>query len=70
MGWDGWDGSSKWSFNFFNFRYIKLYTYANLYIRKCPDKFLVFLKLWASWGPHKEIQKHPLGGIFLKSVRK
>ena len=36
--------------------------------KKCPNKFLVGLKFWSSWGPDKKNQKHPLGRIFLKSV--
>ena len=42
---------------------MNIYTY-----KKCPDKFLVGLKFWSSWGPDKKNKKHPHGRIFLKSV--
>ena len=56
MGWDGmgWGGmgNQKCPLIFFILRYIKHYTHINLYIykKKCPDKFLVGLKIWTSWG--------------------
>ena len=73
MGWDGmgWGvmGDQKCPLIFFILRYIKHYTYTNLYIyKKCPEKFLVGLKIWTSWGPDEKIQKHPVGMIFSKMV--
>ena len=45
-------GDQKCPLIFFIFRYIKHYTYINLYIyiKKCADKFFVGLKIWTSWG--------------------
>ena len=31
-GWDGWDGDQKYPLNLFILRYIKHYSYTNLYI--------------------------------------
>ena len=71
MGRDGTDGTGgtvNQKCHFFILRYIKHYTNIYLNIRKFPDKFLVGLKIWTSWGPDKKNQKHPLGRNFFKSV--
>ena len=46
------DGPQKCPLIFFILRYNKHYTHIYLYIYKknCPDKFLVGLKIWTSWG--------------------
>ena len=50
MGW-GWTVHQRGPLIFF-IRYIK----DDMYIKKCPDKFLVGLKFWSSWGPNKKNQ--------------
>ena len=64
MGRDGRvDGHQKYPLIFFIFRYIKHYThiylYIYIYIKKCPDKFLVGLKFWTSWGSGLKNSKTP-----------
>ena len=61
VGWVGWDGVSKVSFNFL----YTLWVYRScicilIYIVKsCPHKFLVGLKFWSCWGSRCKNSKTP-----------
>ena len=60
------DGNQKCPLFFFILRYIQHYTYI---YKKCPDKFLVGLKFWSSWGVTPTIFKITLEEtVFSKMV--
>ena len=61
----GRDGNQKCPFIFFILRYIDYNTHIYLYIKNCPDKFLVGFKFLSNWGSGCKNSKTPRYVVFL-----